>query len=662
MKMQKRSVSLGRGLKVGAVISVAALSLGAAGVGVASAASGSAGRPAGPGRLMSPKGFSVVPVAGDRYVEPATSLTFLGVTASQIAGMKIRGSVSGVHFGHYSRLVGARGESFVPAKPFRPGETVTVTAPKLRMPGGHGDSYTFGIARPASASAARKAFQVAASEDGSAPSNAASAAPGGKTHRYSPPACNVVEYKSEPNLEAQSVCENLGVTTHGTPAGRLIFITQGGNVSGSGGGIFEPNGHLVYWNRAPFGGPRDDNLHPVRFDGNQYLALWSGAQPGSGGYGNGFVYLYDNHYHLVGKLSTSGFPSNWVDLHEFQITPQGDALIGIFDPVTETIGGNTETVLQYVVQKLSLVKTGYHISVGNLLFQWDSLVQVPVSQSEIPNPAANGAVWDYFHGNAISEDTDGNLVISSRNTWGLYKVDDTPGSANFGQILWQVGAPLAGDNTLTEPWCYQHDLVALGNGQYSLYDDGGTGPNCLLGSTAHPSRGLIISVDPNTSPASVTLVHAYTHNPAIYSGYTGSVERMSNGDAFIDWAENPEITEYNQAGTQVKMDMTLSNWSYRASFLPWQGYPTWRPNVAAQAAGGKTDVWMSWNGSTQVAKWIVLAGPSAAQLTAITRYWYKSNFESMAVLGHVYPWVAVEAVSASGQVLDRSLATGVSGG
>lgn len=661
MKMHTSAVGSGRGLKLGAVFGAAVMSLGAAGVGVAAAASGLPSEHVAASRLMSPRGFSVVPVAGDRYVEPTTSLTFLGVSPAQIAGMKITGSVSGLHWGHYSHLIGAKGEYFVPAKPFRPGETVTVTAPKLRMPGGQGDRYTFAIARPASASAARKAFQVAAREDGMGP-KAASAAPTGRKRHYSPPACNVVTYKSEPNLHAQSVCMNLGVTTHGTPAGHLLFITQGGNVSGLGAGIFEPNGHLVYWNRAPNGGPRDDNLQPVRFDGNEYLALWSGAQPGTGGYGNGNIYLYDNHYHLVGKLSPSGFPSNWVDLHEFQITPQGDALIGIFDPVSETIGGNTETVLQYVVQKLSLVKNGYHISTGNLLFQWDSLVQVPVSQSNIPDPATNGAVWDYFHGNAITQDSDGNLVISSRNTWGLYKVDDTPGSTNFGHILWQVGATQAGDSTLSEPWCYQHDVVALGNDEYSLYDDGGTGPGCLLGTDAHPSRGLVISVNPTTSPAGVTLVHSYTHNPAIYSGFTGSVERMSNGDAFIDWAENPEITEYNQAGTEVKMDMTLSNWSYRASFLPWSGYPTWRPNATAQASGGKTDVWMSWNGSTELAKWIVLAGPSATQLSPIHRYWQKSNFESMAVLGHVYPWVAVEAVSSGGQVLSRSWPTKVSGG
>ena len=39
-----------------------------------------------------------------------------------------------------------------------------------------------------------------------------------------------------------------------------------------------------------------------------------------------------------------------------------------------------------------------------------------------------GWVWDYFHVNAISIDpSDGNLVISGRNTCACYKVDRKTG-------------------------------------------------------------------------------------------------------------------------------------------------------------------------------------------------------------------------------------------
>jgi hypothetical protein len=60
------------------------------------------------------------------------------------------------------------------------------------------------------------------------------------------------------------------------------------------------------------------------------------------------------------------------------------------------------------------------------LFEWDSIKHVRLSESYEPDPGDNG-VWDYFHGNAIAQDTDGNLLISARNTWGIYKVNDTSG-------------------------------------------------------------------------------------------------------------------------------------------------------------------------------------------------------------------------------------------
>ena len=142
-----------------------------------------------------------------------------------------------------------------------------------------------------------------------------------------------------------------------------------------------------------------------------------------------------------------------MDLHEFRVTPEGDALIATSPRVTITVNGRTTTVFDYVVQKVSLVHDSSGIHTGRVLFQWSASRHVPVTQSHVPPP--QGRPWDYFHGNAIAQDTDGNLLVSSRNTWGIYKI-----SATTGRIMWEVGAK--GDQTLSEPWCYQHDIVPAG--------------------------------------------------------------------------------------------------------------------------------------------------------------------------------------------------------
>ncbi|HEY1522770.1 MAG TPA: arylsulfotransferase family protein [Solirubrobacteraceae bacterium] len=476
------------------------------------------------------------------------------------------------------------------------------------------------------------------------------AGPGGAAARpalYTPPACQTVKFRSEPDLNAQRACMNVGVHTHRTQSGSYLFLTP----DNDGVGIFRDTGALVGWLQRPAGATEEHDATVVKLRGRRYLAAWAGTarQIGKNGVSvnSGTVLLYNEHYQQVGEI-TAGPPFNpdRVDMHEFRITPQGDALIGIYEPDRMTIHHRSVTVVQYVVQKLSLVHDSSGIHTGKVLFQWRSLRHVPLSDSYAGNPGDGGA-WDYFHGNAVAQDTDGNLLISARNTWAIYKV-----SARTGQILWQVGA--RGDHRLGHPWCFQHDIDPLGNNEYSLFDDGGAGPDCLPGRSEHASRGLIIRVDPSKQPAGVTLVHAYTHHPAIDTGYLGSVQRLSNGDVLVDWGNQPEITQYSPDGKKLVMDLSLSFQSYRGFRDAWVGSPTTKPSVAAQATTSGTKVWASWNGATKVVSWRVLVGPAPTALAPISSSVKRQGFETRISLNRRYPEVAVQALGSSGQVLGTS--------
>lgn len=467
---------------------------------------------------------------------------------------------------------------------------------------------------------------------------------------YKPPACPLVTYHSVPGLHAQSVCMNLGVATRHTEPGTYLFLTPGY----AGSGIYTDTGQLVWWKAGrkpkttnPLDLAGTYNAEVVHIHGRPYLASWSGVSL------VGAVNLYNQHYQQVGEVSSgSDFRPNTVDMHEFRITPQGDALIGIYDPVTIKVSGKSVNVIQYVVQKLSLVVDSHGIHTGRVLFEWRSLSAVPVSQSHLPRPA-KGAYWDYFHGNAIDQDSDGNIIVSGRNVWGIYKIN-----VHTGRVIWQVGAK--GDHALAEPWCYQHDITSLGNNEYSLFDNGGAGAGCLPGSTSHAARGLIFTVDPSEHPAGVRLLHAYTHNPPIYTLYTGSVQRQSDGNVLVDWANVPEITEYTASG-QVAMDLSMSGASYRGFRFAWDGQPLTKPAVAASLQSTGTTVWASWNGSTEVSAWRVLAGSSPGHLAAVGGATPKTGFETAIKLGRDYGSVAVQALNAKGRVLSTSGTTVTSG-
>lgn len=467
---------------------------------------------------------------------------------------------------------------------------------------------------------------------------------------YVPPRCRPVTYRSASGLDAQRVCMNLGVRTHGTSPGTFLFLTPG-SIGDTGAGIYRDNGQLVWWH--PAHGFRVFNLTLVHFRGQPYLALWSGHGVPGVAYDRGTVTLYNEHYQRVGRVTVGGhFAPDQMDPHEFQITPQGDALIGFDDPVRERIRGYWTTVLDYVVQKLALLRGRGGIHTGRVLFQWTSLSEVPVSKSYWPDPGAGGT-WDYFHGNSIAQDTDGNLIISGRNTWGIYKV-----SVRTGRIMWQLGGK--GDPHLPSPWCWQHDAVPLGDNRYSLFDDGGYTTGCLPGSGAHQALGLVVSVNPRHHPATVRLVRAYEHRPPIETQCCGGVQELPGGAALIDWGQTPVISQYSAAG-QVELDLSLSEWSYRAYRFPWTGQPLTRPSVVGRRGGGATQVWVSWNGATNVVAWQVRAGSAADHLVPVRGSIPKTGFETAIALPRGYRYVAVRALGSGNHVLASSRVVATAG-
>ena len=96
--------------------------------------------------------------------------------------------------------------------------------------------------------------------------------------------------------------------------------------------------------------------------------------------------------------------------------------------------------------------------------------------SQQPRPASAATPWDWFHINAVHLDTDGNLLINSRYTWAIYKV-----SLRTGKIIWELGgkhstfklkaAPGQVLDSAGEIFAFQHDPEAIGNGEYTFFDD-----------------------------------------------------------------------------------------------------------------------------------------------------------------------------------------------
>src|SRR4051794_21071397 len=76
---------------------------------------------------------SVFPIPGSRVASPQAQIVFRGLPVGQVGSVRVTGSRSGRHSGRLESDSDRDGGSFIPSRPFAPGERVTVTA-RLRRP------------------------------------------------------------------------------------------------------------------------------------------------------------------------------------------------------------------------------------------------------------------------------------------------------------------------------------------------------------------------------------------------------------------------------------------------------------------------------------------------------------------------------------------------
>jgi arylsulfotransferase ASST len=383
------------------------------------------------------------------------------------------------------------------------------------------------------------------------------------------------------------------------------------------------------------------NLQVQRYQGRPVLTWWQGPLALGHGtiYGVGEDVIADSSYRTVAVVHAGhGYSA---DLHEFQITPQGTALLDAYVPVRRNLtrfgGAANGTVLDCVVQELN-------IRTGKVLWEWHSLEHVPLSASYQPVGRSPSFWFDYFHLNSIQQLTDGNMLISSRNTWAIYEI-----SRKTGQVLWTLGGKRSsfsmGPGTNFE---WQHDARLHQSGLLSLFDDASAPPEETQASAK------VLRLDTTTMTA--RLVASYPHSPPLLPGLAGNAQLLANHDIFVGWGGSPDFSEYAPGGRQLfNGTFPAGIGSYRAFRFPWVGNPLTRPSAAVvRTTNGAAVVYASWNGATQVTGWRLLGGSAPGALRGLGPIHARTGFETALPL-HARPkYLAVQALTSDHRLLGTS--------
>jgi hypothetical protein len=547
---------------------------------------------------------SVFPSPGTKYNQPQTQISFRGIPATQIGEVIVLGSKSGGHSGAIEADSDGNGASFLPDKSFAAGETVTV-ATALNVLHATGGKFSFRIANPA----------------GPIPYGALPVVPAARG--------GLQGYRTAPGLAPAAV----DVITEKAPASEGdIFVAPEAGPKQDGPMILDAGGNLVWFLPYPVGeNTLVTDFRVQQLHGQPVLTWWRGNT--NAGYGRGVGVIYNGAYQPVATVKAANGLS--MDKHEFLITDQGNAYFAAAWPVR--VSSSRKALVDSVIQEVD-------ISTGLVLFQWDALDHVPLRQSYATGHGAGG-IFDPYHANSISLDSDGNPVVSMRNTSAVYKINQPTGD-----IMWTLGGKASSFRMGAETTTWgQHNAIVQPNGQVTIFDNEGGRPR-----VKPDSRGIRIVLDSEKKTAK--LIKQYHHSPPLPSNYEGSLQPLSNGDVFIGWGQQPYFSEDNASGEQIfDGHFAEPTFTYRAYRFVWSGQPPVSQLGAAlsTAGNGVVDVYASWNGATDVVSWRVLGGQTPTAQAPLGSQ-AKRHFEIEIALHSQLPYYVLQALGTSGNVLGTS--------
>jgi hypothetical protein len=226
--------------------------------------------------------------------------------------------------------------------------------------------------------------------------------------------------------------------------------------------------------------------------------------------------------------------STYTDPHELLVSfdPQGnrraDYLFGYdFHEVNRTAigGGPSDTVAVHQVLRIGALGAIDTLISGDEHWSASDAIAPPL-------------IADLDHPNSIDFDSDGGLIVSYRNLSAVVKVN-----RRTHEFVWQLGGTHNQFTFVSDPFGgfdSQHTARVLPNGHLLIFDNGWT-------HSPQQSRAVEYSLDVVNKTA--TMVWQYSASPPIFNDFTGSAQRLENGNTLVAFTRSGIVDEVRGDGT-----------------------------------------------------------------------------------------------------------------
>lgn len=419
--------------------------------------------------------------------------------------------------------------------------------------------------------------------------------------------------------------------------------------------IYDGDGELI-WSGTPFfahWNVFDFSIANVNGEPHLTMQDWHGQR--------GVV--LDSSYEIWKTAPMVGDGDTFQNMHAFHVVDDGKRALPLNvrdfvvpnDRTLADVGINRTCAINFQgFRELDLQAPGTPV-----LFEWEPRDHISLNESTYQHDGGVERMcggWDAMHVNSIAKFPDGDYLLSARHSDTLYKISHVNGS-----VIWRLGGRFSdftfvGDAKFARQ---HHGEVMHQNSTHcliSLFDN-------AMGEGFQPpirrySRGLILSLDLRDMTAT-EVVH-YGHPQGRLSNGRGSMQVLPNGNAFINWAINSQISEHTPDGSARALDASLPARidTYRAFKFAWIGRPKQPPDVYAQVSWGDdhnatTTVSMSWNGATEVETWAIYGFDAVGDpilVDPVPRAGFETTFHYPGLATNVY----AEAIDRHGTVLGTS--------